>query len=48
MCKRGNASKEAAANVLKSEAFDGFKNVYTLDGGITAIQSEIDPSLPKY
>jgi molybdopterin/thiamine biosynthesis adenylyltransferase/rhodanese-related sulfurtransferase len=43
-CKTGGRSAKAVK--LLQDA--GFKNVYNVEGGITAWSEEIDPSVPKY
>ncbi|MBD3617221.1 MAG: rhodanese-like domain-containing protein [Gracilimonas sp.] len=42
MCRSGNTSKDAAETLLNS----GFKNVFSLEGGMKKWAKEIDPSLP--
>lgn len=42
MCRSGNTSKDAATILINS----GFKNVYSLEGGMKKWAKEIDPSLP--
>jgi monothiol glutaredoxin len=37
-------SRAAAEQLL----FEGFTNVYNLEGGIDAWSSEVDPSVPRY
>jgi len=45
MCRRGNASKEATELLLNEL---NLKTAINVEGGIEAIKSEIDPSLPSY
>lgn len=42
MCRSGNTSKDAAKILINS----GFKNVFSLDGGMKKWAKEVDPSLP--
>jgi monothiol glutaredoxin len=43
-CHHGIRSRAAAEQLL----FEGFKNVYNLQGGIDAWSATIDPSVPRY
>lgn len=43
-CKTGRRSRNAAEILQKM----GFKEVYTIEGGILAYRKSVDPSLPSY
>ena len=45
MCRRGNKSKEATLHLLDNL---GIKNVCNVEGGLEAIVSQVDDTLPLY
>eukprot|EP00051_Salpingoeca_urceolata_P009580 m.116090 g.116090 ORF g.116090 m.116090 type:complete len:195 (-) comp16369_c0_seq6:163-747(-) len=44
MCRKGARSHRVARTLVAA----GFKNVYNVDGGISAYSEEVDPSVPLY